>query len=73
MLNIIRSNVFGKVVLIELLNNNSHGSLPPGGLGGFHLIAKIIRELKSHMIPYKFKCSHWLKLQHSDWRLIFHQ
>ena len=20
------------------------------------------------MIPYKFKCSHWLKLQHSDWR-----
>ena len=51
--------------------------------GGFHLVAKIIRELKSHMIPYKFKCSHWLKLQHSDWRanhvkdffykLIFHQ
>ena len=36
--------------------------------GGFHLVAKIIRELKSHMIPYKFKCSHWLKLQHSDWR-----
>ena len=37
-------------------------------LGGFHLVAKIIRELKIHMIPYKFKCSHWLKLQHSDWR-----
>ena len=36
--------------------------------GVFHLVAKIIRELKSHMIPYKFKCSHWLKLQHSDWR-----
>ena len=34
--------------------------------GGFHL-AKIIGELKSHMIPYKFKCSHWLNLQHSDW------
>ena len=32
------------------------------------MVAKIIRELKSHMIPYKFKCSHWLKLQHSDWR-----
>ena len=31
------------------------------------MVAKIIRELKSHMIP-KFKCSHWLKLQHSDWR-----
>ena len=41
--------------------------------GGFHLIAKIIRELKSHMIPYKFKCSHWLKLQHSDWRANYHQ
>ena len=30
-------------------------------IGGFHLVAKIIRELKSHMIPYKFKCSHWCK------------
>ena len=27
--------------------------------GGFHVVAKIIMELKSHMIPYKFKCSHW--------------
>ena len=36
--------------------------------GGFNLVAKILRELKSHMMPYKFKCSHWLKLQHSDWR-----
>ena len=40
-------------------------------LGGFHLVAKIIRELKSHMITYKFKCSHWLKLQNSDWRANF--
>ena len=40
-------------------------------MGGFHLVAKIIRELKSHMIPYKLKCSHWLKLQHSDWRANF--
>ena len=24
-------------------------------IGGFHLVAKIIRELKSHIIPYKFK------------------
>ena len=29
------------------------------GHGGFQLVAKIIRKLKSHMIPYKFKCSHW--------------
>ena len=36
--------------------------------GFFHVVAKIKRELKSHMIPYKFKCSHWLKLQHSDRR-----
>ena len=39
-------------------------------IGVFHLVAKIIRELKSHMIPYKFKCSHWLKLQE---RATFHQ
>ena len=25
--------------------------------GGFHVVARIIRELKSHMILYKFKCS----------------
>ena len=41
--------------------------------GFFHLVAKIIRELKNHMIPYKFKCSHWLNLQHSDWRENYHQ
>ena len=29
--------------------------------GGFHVVAKIIRELKSHVIPYKFKSSHWLR------------
>ena len=28
-------------------------------LGVFHLVAKIIRELKSHMIPYKFKFIGW--------------
>ena len=37
-------------------------------MGDIHLVAKIIRELKSHMIPYKFKRSYWLKLQHSHWR-----
>ena len=26
-------------------------------IGGFLVIAKIIRKLKSHMIPYKFKYS----------------
>ena len=36
--------------------------------GGFQLIDLIIPELKSHVIPYKFKSSHWLKLQHSEWR-----
>ena len=36
--------------------------------GGFQLLDLIIPELKSHVIPYKFKSSHWLKLQHSDWR-----
>ena len=37
-------------------------------LGGFQLLDLIIPELKSHVIPYKFKSPHWLKLQHSDWR-----
>ena len=37
-------------------------------VGGFQLLDLIIPELKSHVIPYKFKSSHWLKLQHSDWR-----
>ena len=30
-------------------------------LGGFQLLDLIIPELKSHVIPYKFKCSHWWK------------
>ena len=38
------------------------------GHGGFQLLDLIIPELKSHVIPYKFNSSHWLKLQHSDWR-----
>ena len=51
--------------------------------GGFHLVDLIITELKGHMTSYKFECSHWLKLQYSDWRAnlvkdffykeIFHQ
>ena len=36
--------------------------------GDFQLLHLIIPRLKIHMIPYKFKSSHWLKLQHSDWR-----
>ena len=47
-------------LLLQKVGYNDHG--------GFHVVAKIIRELKSHMIPYKFKCSHWLKLQQSDQR-----
>ena len=29
--------------------------------GGFQLLDLILPELKSHVIPYKFKCSHWWK------------
>ena len=29
---------------------------------GFQLLDLIIPELKSHMIPYKFKVSHWWKI-----------
>ena len=44
-----------------------------GESGGFQLLDLTLLELKSHVIPYKFKSSHWLNLQHSDWRVIFHQ
>ena len=29
--------------------------------GGFQLLYLILPELKSHVIPYKFKSSHWLR------------
>ena len=29
--------------------------------GGFQLLDLILPELKSHVIPYKFKSSHWLR------------
>ena len=31
-------------------------------IGGFQLLDLIIPELRSHVIPYKFKCSHWWKI-----------
>ena len=36
--------------------------------GGFQLEFVSISRVINHMTCYKFKCSHWLKLQHSDWR-----
>ena len=30
--------------------------------GGFQLLDLITPELKSYVIPYKFKCSHWWKI-----------
>ena len=41
--------------------------------GGFQLEFVSISQVISHMTCYKFKCSHWLKLQHSDWREYFNQ
>ena len=37
-------------------------------LGGFQLEFVSIRRVINHMTCYKFESSHWLKLQHSDWR-----
>ena len=37
-------------------------------LGGFQLEFVSISRVINHMTCYKFECSHWLKLQHSDWR-----
>ena len=39
-----------------------HFELNVSGIGGFQLLDLIIPELKSHVIPYKFKCSHWWKI-----------
>ena len=36
--------------------------------GGFQLEFVSISQVINHMTCYKFECSHWLKLQHSDWR-----
>ena len=66
------------------MNKGSSKALPAlADHGGFQLLDLIIPELNSHVIPYKFKSSHWLKLQHSDlranlvkdffYKLIFHQ
>ena len=30
-------------------------------VGGFQLLDLILPELKSHVIPYKLKSSHWLR------------
>ena len=36
--------------------------------GGFRLEFLSISRVINHMTCYKFECSHWLKLQHSEWR-----
>ena len=36
-------------------------------IGGFQLEFVSISQVINHMTCYKFECSHWLKLQHSDW------
>ena len=37
-------------------------------IGGFQLEFVSISRVINHMTCYKFDCSHWLKLQDSDWR-----
>ena len=37
-------------------------------LGGFQLEFVSISPIINHMTCYKFHCSHWLKLEHSEWR-----
>ena len=36
--------------------------------GGFQLEFVSISRVINHMTCYKLECSHWLKLQYSDWR-----
>ena len=37
-------------------------------IGSFQLEFVSISRIINHMTCYKYECSHWLKLQHSDWR-----
>ena len=37
-------------------------------MGGFQLEFVSISRVINHMTCYKFECSYWFKLQHSDWR-----
>ena len=37
-------------------------------IGCFQLEFVSMNRVINHMTCYKFVCSHWLKLQHSDWR-----
>ena len=40
-----------------------------GQQGGFQLEFVSIRRVINHITCYRFESSHWLKLQHSDWRV----
>ena len=40
----------------------------PQLIDGFQVEFVNISQVINHMTCYKFKCSHWLKLQHIDWR-----
>ena len=40
----------------------------PQLIAGFQVEFVNISQVINHMTYYKFKCSHWLELQHSDWR-----
>ena len=51
--------VTGNILLIHVLEIVQELLLE---LGGFQLLDLIIPELKNHVIPYKFKCSHWWKI-----------
>ena len=65
--NVFKYRITLFTVLFSMKNKDLAESTLPL-MGGFQLLDLIIPELKSTVIPYKFKSSHWLKLQHSDWR-----
>ena len=52
---------FEKITFLSRIDTNS-------GFGGFSVTRFDYTGAKSHVIPYEFKCSHWMKLQHLDWR-----
>ena len=55
----------------DLLFNGENVALRPRSLSSVRFDYK--PGYKSYVTSYKFDSSHWLKLQHSDWREYFNQ
>ena len=63
--NIFKPNDYDDAIIPLLLKSNHEYFIK----GGFQLKFVSISRVMNHMTCNKFECSHWLKSQHSDWRV----